>query len=150
MSDWTRGAEQILRALWAEGLSAAQIAKKLGKEPICFKVTRNAVIGKIKRMGLPGRADPTARTKRVTRAAKPEQRLPAPKPDHVINVRRAPRNTRNIRFINRTADQCSMFCEGEEGALGFVCGEVCEPGLNWCAACHAIVAAPMPKMEEAA
>ena len=41
------------RTLWTEGLSASQIARALGG------VTRNAVIGKVHRLGLAGRASPS-------------------------------------------------------------------------------------------
>jgi GcrA cell cycle regulator len=44
----------ILNKLWQDGLSASQIAKRLGG------VTRNAVIGKVHRLGLSGRATPSA------------------------------------------------------------------------------------------
>ena len=43
---WTEDRVEILTKLWAEGLSASQIAKDLGE------VTRNAVIGKVHRLGL--------------------------------------------------------------------------------------------------
>jgi GcrA cell cycle regulator len=44
--DWTEARERELRRLKAKGYSAAQIAKQLGG------TTRNAVIGKLGRMGL--------------------------------------------------------------------------------------------------
>jgi GcrA cell cycle regulator len=47
---WTDERVECLRKLWADGLSASQIAKELGG------VTRNAVIGKVHRLGLSGRA----------------------------------------------------------------------------------------------
>jgi GcrA cell cycle regulator len=50
---WTEERVETLKKLWAEGLSAAQIANKIGG------VTRNAVIGKVHRLGLSGRATPT-------------------------------------------------------------------------------------------
>jgi GcrA cell cycle regulator len=40
----------LLKKLWLDGLSASQIAQELGN------VTRNAVIGKVHRLGLSGRA----------------------------------------------------------------------------------------------
>lgn len=49
---WTDERVELLKTLWAEGLSAAQIANKMGG------VTRNAVIGKVHRLGLSGRAAP--------------------------------------------------------------------------------------------
>ena len=53
---WTDERVEILKKLWAEGLSARQIADQLGG------VTRNAVIGKVHRLGLSGRAT-TSRAK---------------------------------------------------------------------------------------
>jgi GcrA cell cycle regulator len=47
---WTDERVEQLRKLWSEGLSASQIATRLGD------VTRNAVIGKVHRLGLAGRA----------------------------------------------------------------------------------------------
>jgi GcrA cell cycle regulator len=62
---WTEERVAQLRKLWAEGLSASQIAKQLGG------VTRNAVIGKVHRLGLAGRATPSRPAKRPVRAARP-------------------------------------------------------------------------------
>jgi GcrA cell cycle regulator len=47
---WNEERVELLKKLWAEGLSASQIASRLGG------VTRNAVIGKVHRLGLSGRA----------------------------------------------------------------------------------------------
>src|SRR5262245_23827496 len=47
---WTDERVETLKKLWTEGLSASQIAAELGG------VTRNAVIGKVHRLGLAGRA----------------------------------------------------------------------------------------------
>lgn len=53
---WTDERVELLKRLWSEGLSASQIAGRLGG------VTRNAVIGKVHRLGLSGRAT-TSRVK---------------------------------------------------------------------------------------
>ena len=47
---WTDERVELLKKLWSDGLSASQIAAELGG------VTRNAVIGKVHRLGLSGRA----------------------------------------------------------------------------------------------
>ena len=47
---WTDERVELLKKLWADGLSASQIAAELGG------ITRNAVIGKVHRLGLSGRA----------------------------------------------------------------------------------------------
>ena len=46
---WTDERVELLKKMWAEGQSASQIAKELGS------VTRNAVIGKVHRLGLSNR-----------------------------------------------------------------------------------------------
>jgi GcrA cell cycle regulator len=46
---WTDERVEILKTMWTEGKSASQIAKELGG------VTRNAVIGKVHRLGLSNR-----------------------------------------------------------------------------------------------
>jgi Uncharacterized protein conserved in bacteria len=64
--NWTDERVEMLKKLWADGLSASQIAAQLGG------VSRNAVIGKVHRLNLPGRAksggQATVRTKRPTAA----------------------------------------------------------------------------------
>ena len=52
--NWTEDRVEQLKSLWTEGLSASQIARALGGG-----VTRNAVIGKVHRLGLAGRATPS-------------------------------------------------------------------------------------------
>jgi len=47
---WTDERVEMLKTLWADGLSASQIAAELGG------ITRNAVISKVHRLGLSGRA----------------------------------------------------------------------------------------------
>ncbi len=46
---WTEERVELLKKMWGEGQSASQIAKELGG------VTRNAVIGKVHRLGLSNR-----------------------------------------------------------------------------------------------
>jgi len=61
---WNDERVELLKKLWAEGLSASQIASKMGG------VTRNAVIGKVHRLGLSGRAAPA----KPQRGCDPESR----------------------------------------------------------------------------
>jgi GcrA cell cycle regulator len=71
---WTDERVELLKKLWADGLSASQIAGELGG------ITRNAVIGKVHRLGLSGRA------KSPTSAA-PRPRKPRA-PSHMLRVAR--------------------------------------------------------------
>jgi len=72
---WTDERVSTLKKLWLEGLSASQIAKQLGG------VTRNAVIGKVHRLGLSGRAAPSQPTRpafKPQRVARPAISAPQP------------------------------------------------------------------------
>jgi GcrA cell cycle regulator len=63
--NWTDERVEQLKKLWAEGLSASQIAAQLGG------VSRNAVIGKVHRLKLSGRGKTTSsqtRSKKVNTA----------------------------------------------------------------------------------
>ncbi|WP_456389880.1 GcrA family cell cycle regulator [Profundibacter sp.] len=86
---WTDDRVATLTKMWGEGQSASQIAKELGG------VTRNAVIGKVHRLGLSNRATsgtkpaakgkiaakPAAKAKPATKAkAAPAAQVPAVKP----------------------------------------------------------------------
>ena len=69
---WTEDRVATLSKLWADGLSASQIAKQLGG------VTRNAVIGKVHRLGLSGRAKPSRPKPAKVQSA--PRTTPRPKP----------------------------------------------------------------------
>jgi GcrA cell cycle regulator len=84
LMSWTDDRVEILKKMWGEGQSASVIAKELGG------VTRNAVIGKVHRLGLSNRtvgATP-AKTPAKGKAAakspakpKPAAKKPEPKPE---------------------------------------------------------------------
>jgi GcrA cell cycle regulator len=70
---WTDERVELLRRLWLEGLSASRIAAELSDG-----ITRNAVIGKVHRLGLSGRVKAPSTTASVPRER--EARPAAPKP----------------------------------------------------------------------
>jgi GcrA cell cycle regulator len=70
---WTDERVETLKKLWGDGLSASQIAAELGG------ITRNAVIGKVHRLGLSGRAKSPA-------SAAPRPRKP--RSQHIMRVSR--------------------------------------------------------------
>mgnify|MGYP001818674747 CR=1 FL=1 len=69
---WTDERVETLKKMWGEGQSASQIAKELGG------VTRNAVIGKVHRLGLSNRAGSGGAA--ATKAAAKEKPAVATKP----------------------------------------------------------------------
>jgi len=66
---WTDDRVEQLKKLWEAGLSASQIAAELGN------VTRNAVIGKVHRLGLSGRAKTPSSAAPRQRKARPAQHM---------------------------------------------------------------------------
>jgi GcrA cell cycle regulator len=89
---WTDERVETLKRMWAEGQSASQIAKELGG------VTRNAVIGKVHRLGLSNRVGgkdedeaPGASTAAPTAAARPDPAPAAARPDPAPRAEPAPK-----------------------------------------------------------
>jgi GcrA cell cycle regulator len=65
---WTEDRIEQLKSLWTEGLSASHIARVMGG------ISRNAVIGKVHRLGLAGRAT-APRSERVRHPMAPKLSL---------------------------------------------------------------------------
>ncbi|HWE98297.1 MAG TPA: GcrA family cell cycle regulator [Caulobacteraceae bacterium] len=80
---WTDERVETLKTLWLDGLSASQIAKQLGG------VTRNAVIGKVHRLGLSGRATPSQPSAALRPARAPRPITPAA-PRRTVNLEHRP------------------------------------------------------------
>jgi GcrA cell cycle regulator len=88
---WTDERVETLKKMWAEGQSASQIAKELGG------VTRNAVIGKVHRLGLSNRVgggsepeEAEAPAASPTPAAAPPRAEPRAEPPRAAVERAAP------------------------------------------------------------
>lgn len=78
---WSEPRVALLRKHWSEGFSASQIAKLLSG------TTRNAVIGKVHRMGLPRRAEPN----RKLHSMPPKRRQRAePSPPRLLPAKALP------------------------------------------------------------
>ena len=74
MSVWTLERVDRLKQLWADGLTCSEIASRLGG------VTRNSVIGKVTRLGLPRRVETNAARTALTRRQHKVRRKPRNKP----------------------------------------------------------------------
>lgn len=71
---WSDERVELLKKLWADGLSASQIAAELGG------ITRNAVIGKVHRLGLSGRAKSPSSSSPRPRKARQTHMMRVPRP----------------------------------------------------------------------
>jgi len=142
---WTDERVETLKKLWAEGHSASQIAAELGG------VTRNAVIGKVHRLGLAGRAkspSSAAPRPRKPRAASHMMRVPRtsmrgntalahaydldiePEPELIDNV--IPLGQR--RSLLELTEETCRWPIGDPGAPDFFfCGGPAITSLPYCA-----------------
>lgn len=157
---WTEDRVEVLKKLWAEGHSASQIAKQLGG------VTRNAVIGKVHRLGLSGRATPSRPVKRPPRLARPKPKV---LPDGTVKVpasakadqlRPGEKNAMlaalppleledgSAATILTIRDSMCKWPIGDPADPNFAfCGRKCAEGGPYCAE-HAAVAFQPPKKRE--
>lgn len=111
---WTEERVELLKKRWNEGLSASQIAKELGG------VTRNAVIGKVHRVGLfrnPGTQNRT----RFQKALRPKLPKPGVSAATVVIPFREPPmrsapvepDTRPVRYVEETPGLATVLTVGE-------------------------------------
>ncbi|MEA2903024.1 MAG: GcrA cell cycle regulator [Alphaproteobacteria bacterium] len=142
---WTDERVELLKKLWADGLSASQIAAELGG------ITRNAVIGKVHRLGLSGRAKspsssaPRQRKARahphMLRVSRPQMRGntalahaydydPDPEPEVVDNI--IPMGQRRT-LLELTEDTCRWPIGDPGSADFFFCGGQSVTSLPYCA-----------------
>jgi GcrA cell cycle regulator len=127
---WPEDKERRLRQLWAEGWSASQIAERIGG------VSRNAVIGKLHRMGLVEAKRPGAK-RAPPRATKPKSVTWQPKKPKAEDVpyREPPPDVpaeKRVKHNDLEAHHCRWPCgDPKETDFGF-CGEQKIPGQAYC------------------
>jgi GcrA cell cycle regulator len=151
MEIWSDERVELLKKLWGDGLSASQIAAQLGG------VTRNAVIGKVHRLGLSGRTKtqsaPARSNRPKTRAtstprpaiqplvfgntALKQDARPEPAPV-VVPVSApipfpAPSPEQRVTILQLTEKTC-RWPEGDPASAEFrFCGSLSATGLPYCA-----------------
>ncbi len=134
---WTDQRIANLKRLWADGLSASQIAAEIGG------VTRNAVIGKVSRLGLSGRRQAAPRRASVfkpqrttpLRPATPRAPKAAPEPMAEVILLEIPvaqrktllqLNERNCRWpAGDPRDADFYFCGGDVAGEHVYCAYHC-------------------------
>jgi GcrA cell cycle regulator len=125
---WTDERVEQLKTLWAEGLSASQIARAIGG------VSRNAVIGKVHRLGLAGRAGPTRVERPRTASHKQSVRVAAPEP---VVVEEAPivLDDGNFATMLTINDRMCRWPVGDPSENDFhFCGRKPKDGSPYCEA----------------
>jgi GcrA cell cycle regulator len=125
---WTDQRVALLKKLWGEGKTAAEIAKELGN------VTRNAVIGKAHRLKLSNRVSPIQQNKKP--AAKPQGLSPEKRVQKIIEQ---DNHRKGVDMLELSARMCRWpLGDPREENFSF-CGGGSIEGLPYCAD-HAKVA----------
>jgi GcrA cell cycle regulator len=150
--EWTAKSIDLLRALWAEGHSTAEIGRRMG-------VTKNAIVGKAHRLDLPARpspirkldatgATPAPRRKPApTREAAPPAAAigrappqPQPRPAPPLPIPSAPVASAQVSHFPRASLRSCCWPIGEPGQREFrFCAAEAAPGKPYCAD-HAAIA----------
>jgi GcrA cell cycle regulator len=149
--DWTATTIDVLRALWDEGHSTAEIGRRMG-------VTKNAIVGKAHRLDLPARASPIRRQDAEGARSSGPRRKPAPaRSDLAASPARRPAPqmppvpaaaasapaaaaTAAMRSFPRASLRSCCWPIGEPGKRDFrFCGAEADAGRPYCAH-HAAVA----------
>ncbi|HEY3696148.1 GcrA family cell cycle regulator [Phenylobacterium sp.] len=105
---WTDERVEMLKRLWLDGLSASQIAKQLGG------VTRNAVIGKVHRLGLSGRATPSKPARpafKPPRPARPAAAAPSA-PRRIAEPMAAVPEAPPVRYVDEAPGSATVLTLG--------------------------------------
>jgi len=124
---WTDERVAVLKKLWGEGKTAAEIASTLGG------VTRNAVIGKAHRLKLSNRMSPIPPAKKVSAKAPANTSTPpAPPPKRPkIKASDIPRG-QGLSLLELKPNMCRWPSgDPREEDFGF-CGGRCAAGLPYC------------------
>jgi GcrA cell cycle regulator len=151
VTGWTNERVEMVTKLWREGYSASQCAKQLGG------VTRNAVIGKVTRLGLPKRPQDV---NRFSQAFKPVRVPRPPKPPKLRiagggmvfeeAVAPPPRVVIKANAFDALPETAPQPWEQRGAGCNWPIGDglsCCEPvhKFGWCAAHHAAGRVPFKK-----
>jgi GcrA cell cycle regulator len=138
--EWTAKAIELLRALWAEGHSTAEIGRRMG-------ITKNAIVGKAHRLDLPARPSPIRkqnaggtqppaprRKPSVREASTPARRPAVQAPPPAIPTPAPAPVAAAVRPFPRASLRSCCWPIGEPGTREFrFCAAEADPGRPYCA-----------------
>lgn len=121
---WSEEEDTLLRAMWADGLSAGQIRRQLPTDR-----SRSAVLGRVHRLGLEQRATSTKATRE--RVVARRDSLPAPRKAPVDNAKDPGPMDPPIDTMNLHDHHCKWPYDAPEGGYHY-CGQPPLSGGPWC------------------
>lgn len=143
MIDWTEERIARLKMLWAAGLSCSAIAADLGKK----EFSRNAVIGKVHRLGLPGRVSPNIAQPKLRSSPAPARKIPRariapiypmrpPPPAPALPSGPRPHSRYEVTLLERRDNQCAFIVGAIAGPATLMCGTPKAYSDDKCAYCE--------------
>ncbi len=121
-SKWLGHLANYVAEQWRGGLSATQIASRMGK-------TRSAILGKLYRLGLLGtRPQDEQQTQKLKRGASSSPRKRRRERERTALPPAAPVPPLLIPLIFTSKDQCKYIPDND----GLTCGHPVVPGESWC------------------
>lgn len=150
LNPWTDSRIVDLTRYWAEGLSCSQIAASLGN------TTRNAVIGKIHRLGLP--SPPMSRTREKKSRAARERRPVYPRQRFVATPELVEQATlrcveiipRGLALVDLEPNDCRWPYGGDDGQPITFCAHPQQAGSSYCTPHYFLACGPGTSSERAA
>ncbi len=130
MSDvaWTIDRVGLLKNLWADGLSASQIASELGS------LTRNAVIGKLHRLGLTGQDGGSKQSNGTPKPRAPRAARPVVQTQEGDESRSLPLPPRSVDDLAIAPEQRRTLMELTNETCRWPVGELSSPDFFYCGA----------------
>lgn len=127
MTNWSDTRVTTLRTLWLDGLSASQIARQLGG------VTRNAVIGKVHRLGIAERGAASAPGRKARSASsRPARPARAARPAVVRPSRPAPASAPRLVLASEGPGLVSDLARLGAHACKWPIGDPKDDGFSFC------------------
>lgn len=131
--EWTPERIKILIAFWEEGLPTSEIGRRMG-------VTKNAVVGKVHRLGLKQRQSPirqssstSAQPKKAKAAAAAADARPQAETSARPAATKTPKPTGEVVRLEELTSSMCCWPEGEPGTEDFYfCGEPSIPDKPYC------------------
>lgn len=137
----------MLRALWKAGETTPVIANAMSRA-FC-PLTKNSIIGRVHRLGLPPRRGPSA--PRQPRAERPPMTVSAPlvtipEPEVIV----MPEDVGPIRLLDTRNSMSQCRWPVDSGREPMCCVAPTVSGTSWCKSHLVRVSSPQPKKREAA
>lgn len=125
---WTDERVALLKKLWCEGRTAAEIAKELGG------ITRNAVIGKAHRLKLSNRVSPIQQAPAKAAPVRKAEEIKREQPVRRIAANNdTPIKVKGVSMVELKDKMCRWPLGDPKDPKFHFCGCVSVPGLPYCA-----------------